>query len=186
MSESLVSSIQQLILLGKGDRGRLEYLLEMISKNRALTLSDQRYLEGIIPLYLGPQDPESLKRSADNAINQLYGEVRNLDERLQKLERRGFKRYFGRKTALFFVTLFLGWNVFQDPITSAIGPYLRGGFAVYLFPLNSLATDLGREDLVWLAFVAVLLVWPFIGAAHLSRFIKSRKIREMDAGSSKV
>lgn len=176
MSENLASSIQQLILLGKGDRGRLEYILELITKGKVLPLSDQRYLESIIPLYLGVQDTDSLQRHAEQTINTLYGEIRTLDERLQRFEKSGFERYIGKKSILFFVTVFVGWHAFQNSIISALGQYAPFSIEQYLFPLNVFANSFGQGSLVWLIFVFIALAWPFIGAVHLSRFIRSRKI----------
>lgn len=174
----MVSSIQQLILLGKGDRGRLEYILEMISNGRTLPLSDQKYLEGIIPLYLGPQDTESVQSNAERSINDLYGEIRSLDSRLEKFEHAGFERYIGRKAIFFFATVFVAWHAFQGTIYPMLGPYVPEGYAQYLFPLNVLAGSYGEANAVWLAFVVMALAWPFIGAIHLARFVKSRKIRK--------
>ncbi len=176
MSENLVSSIQQLILLGKGDRGRLEYILELITRGRALPLSDQRYLESIIPLYLGNQDLESLQKHTEQTINTLYNEIRTLDDRLQRFEKRGFEKYVGKKTVLFFATVFVGWHTFQNSVMLALGQYVPSGAIQYLFPLNTLANSFGQGALVSWTFVFMALAWPFIGAVHLSRFIRSRKI----------
>ncbi|HJU14558.1 MAG TPA: hypothetical protein VJ792_08910 [Candidatus Nitrosotalea sp.] len=175
MSENLASSIQQLILLGKGDRGRLEYILEMITMGKPLPISDQRYLEGIIPLYLGSQDSESLQRHTELAINSLYSEMRTLQEKLDRLERHGFERYVGRKAVFFFVTVFVGWHAFQEQITEALVQYVPASMIQYMFPLNTLANSFGQGSLVELAFLSMALAWPFIGAVHLSRFIRSRK-----------
>ncbi len=176
LSESLVNSIQQLILLGRGDRGRLEYILELITKGKALPMSDQKYLESIIPLYLGAQDLESIQKHTEQIINTLYGEIRALNERLQRFEKRGFEKYVGKKAVLFFATVFMGWHALQNSIMFALGQYLPYGTEQYLFPLNTLANNFGQIYLVWWIFVFMALAWPFIGATHLSRFIRSRKI----------
>ncbi len=171
-----MNSIQQLIVLGKGDRGRLEYLLEILSRGKPLPLSDQKYLEGIIPLYLGAQDSESTQRHAEEAINSLYAEIRSLVERLDRLEGRGFERYVGKKAAFFFATVFVGWHALQDPIVSYLGSYIPPSLIQYLFPLNSVAERLGIAPVVWQIFLLMSIAWPFIGAVHLARFIRSRKI----------
>lgn len=176
----MANSIQQLILLGKGDRGRLEYILELITRGKALPISDQKYLEGIIPLYLGAQDSESVQKHAEQAINALYAEVRGIGERLDRLERRGFERYVGKKAVFFFATVFVGWHAYQDQIMTYLSPYVPSGAEQYVFPLNSLAESFGQGPLVWLAFILMAIAWPFIGAVHLSRFIKSRKITKTD------
>lgn len=162
-------------MLGKGDRGRLEYILGSLTKGKALPLSDQRYLESIIPFYLGAQDAESLQRHADHAINILHGQIRILDERLAKLEGYGFQRYIGKKTLLFFATIFVGWHVFQNLITYSLGQYLPFGAEQYLFPLNMVANSFNFGPLVWLVFTLMLLAWPFIGLAHMVKFIRSHK-----------
>ncbi len=92
--------------LGKGDPGRLEYILNMLTKDRVLPFSDQKYLENIIPLYLVGQDQESIQRKNEHAVDQLQKDIQNLNQRLVKLERNGFERYVGKK-AVFFLLLFL-------------------------------------------------------------------------------
>ncbi len=174
LSENLASCVQQIIVLGKGDRGRLEHILELLTKGKTLPLSDQKYLESIIPLYLGSQDSESLQKHAEHAINMLHEEIRTLDERLARLEKRGFQRYIGKKSVLFFVTIFVGWNAFQNLITYALGQYIPINIEQYLFPLNTFANNF-NSGLVWIIFIFIALAWPFIGVAHMIRFIRSRK-----------
>lgn len=175
VSENLTSCVQQMIMLGKGDRGRLEYILESLTKGKALPLSDQRYLESIIPLYLGAQDAESLQRHADHAINTLHEQIKTLDERLAKLEGHGFRRYIGKKALLFFATAFVGWHVLQNLITYSLGQYLPSGAEQYLFPLNTLANSFNFGPLVWFVFILMLLAWPFIGLRYMVKFIMSHK-----------
>ncbi|MDE1727385.1 MAG: hypothetical protein KGH89_09020 [Thaumarchaeota archaeon] len=176
MSESLVNSIQQMIVLGKGDRGRLEYILQLLTKDKTLPLSDQKYLESIIPLYLGAQDPQSLQRHAEHAIDTLHGEIQTLGERIARLERAGFERYIGKKAIFFFVTVFVGWHVFQNNIMPFLNPYLPSSIEQYMFPLNILANNFDASSLVGMVFIFMALAWPFIGAVHLTKFIKSRKV----------
>lgn len=171
----MISSIQQIILSGKGDKGRLEYILGMLTSGKALPLSDQKYLESIIPLYLGPQDTESIQRHAEQAINSLQGEIKTLDERLGRLEKRRFEKYVGKKTVFFFVTAFFGWHAFQNSIMLVLGLHVSQGTSQYLFPLNTVANIFGVNMVVGWIFVFMALAWPFIGIAHLAKFIKSRK-----------
>lgn len=171
----MISSIQQIILSGKGDRGRLEYILGMLTSGKALPLSDQKYLESIIPLYLGPQDTESIQRHAEQAINSLQGEIKTLDERLGRLEKRGFEKYIGKKAVFFFVTAFFGWHAFQNSLMLILGPHLPQDTSQYLFPLNTIANIFGVSMVVGWIFVFMALAWPFIGIAHLAKFIRSRK-----------
>ena len=172
----MANSVQQIIVLGKGDRGRLEHILELLTKNKALPISDQKYLENIIPLYLGTQDAESLQIHMENMIDMLHGEIRTLNERLSRLERKGFNKYVGKKAVLFFATVFVGWNIFQSYTMSFLSLYFPSNIGQYLFPLNMLANSFNANSLVWLVFIFMALAWPFIGAVHLVKFIKSRKI----------
>lgn len=171
----MISSIQQIILSGKGDKGRLEYILGMLTSGKALPLSDQKYLENIIPLYLGPQDTESIQRHAEQAINSLQGEIKTLDERLGRLEKRGFEKYVGKKAVFFFVTVFFGWHAFQNPLMLILGQHVSQGTSRYLFPLNTVANIFGVNMVVGWIFVFMALAWPFIGIAHLAKFIRSRR-----------
>ncbi len=183
MSENLISSIQQIILLGKGDRGRLEYILELLTKGKTLPLSDQKYLESIIPLYLGPQDAESLQKNSEHTISILQDEIRRLDERLGKIETLGFEKYIGKKAVFFFATVFVGWHALQDSIMTVLGSYVPYYTAQYLFPLNTFANKFGLGMLVSWLFVFMVLAWPFIGGVYLAKFIRSRKISQ---GTNKI
>ena len=159
--------------LGKGDSGRLEYILDMLTTGRVLPFSDQKYLENIIPLYLEVQDQESIQRKYDH-ITEQQKEIENLNHRVVKLERRGFESYVGKKAVFFFVTVFVGWNALQVYITTFLKMFLPASLIEYLFPLNLLANSLNY--LVQFVFTAMMYAWLFIGFIHLARFIKSRKI----------
>ncbi|MGI0018711.1 MAG: hypothetical protein ACREA1_08370 [Nitrosotalea sp.] len=177
MSEDLIGAIQQIIILGKGDQGRLEYLLDVLQKGRPLPDSDQKYLQVVIPLYLGSQDPESYKKNAELAVEKLHEEVRQLDEKINKIQRKGFEKYVGRKTVLFFVTVFVGWNALQTYIQPVLSSFISNDAILqYVFPLNLAASYVHHSPLVWFGFLILLSSWPFIGAIHLAKFISSRKI----------
>lgn len=177
MSEDLIGAIQQILILGKGDQGRLEYLLDILQKGRPLPESDQKYLQLMIPLYLGSKDSDSYQKNAELAMERLHDEVKELREKIQKIERKGFEKYVGRKAVLFFVTVFVGWNALQ----SYIQPFMFGGIisdtiTSYVFPLNLAASYVNYGSVVWFGFLILLMSWPFIGAIHLAKFIISRKI----------
>lgn len=177
MSEDLIGAIQQILILGKGDQGRLEYLLDLLQKGRPLPESDQKYLQLMIPLYLGSKDSDSYQKNAELAMERLHDEVKELREKIQKIERKGFEKYVGRKAVLFFVTVFVGWNALQ----SYIQPFMFGGIisdtiTSYVFPLNLAASYVNYGSVVWFGFLILLMSWPFIGAIHLAKFIISRKI----------
>ena len=160
--------------LGKGDLGRLEYILDMLTTGHVLPFSDQKYLENIIPLYLGT-DQESVQRKYDNTAEQIQKEIENLNQRLVKLESRGFESYVGKKAVFFFVTVFVGWNALQVYGTMFLSMFLPANLIQYFFPLNLLANSL-NYPIVQFIFTAMMYAWLFIGFIHLTRFIRSRKI----------
>ena len=175
MSDDLINSVKQLILLGKGDLGRLEYILDMLTTGRIMPLSDQKYLENIIPLYLGGQDQESIQQKNEYTIEHLQKEIQNINQRLVKLEKKGFERYVGKKTVFFFVTVFVGWNALHTYDAAFLNSFLPVDSIQYFFPLN-LVTNYFNYPIVPFVFTAMMYAWVFIGFIHLARFIKSRKI----------
>jgi len=174
LSDDLINSVKQLIQLGKGDPGRLEYILDMLTNDRMLPLSDQKYLENIITLYGGEKDPESIQRKNEYTIVNLQKDVQNLNERLVKLEQRGFKKYVGKKTILFFVTVFVGWNALQPYIATFLNSIFPSNLVQNFFPLSLLANHLNYPVLQFV-FTATICAWVFIGMIHLAGFIRSRK-----------
>lgn len=177
LSEDLIGAIQQIIILGKGDQGRLEYLLDILQKGRPLPDSDKKYLQVMIPLYLGPQDPESYKKNVESAITKLHDEIRELNENVTGIKRKGFEKYVGRKAILFFITVFVGWNALQSSISSILSNFIPNGTTQYLFPLNLVANYINYGQVVWFVFLILAISWPFIGLIHLIKFIRSRKIK---------
>ena len=176
MSEDLKGAIQQILILGRGDQGRLEYLLDLLQKGKPLPDSDRKYLQIIVPFYLGPKDPESYQKNVEFAIEQLQKELKELHETTAKLRRNGFEKYVGRKTILFFVTFFVGWNALQTFIQSTLSGLVPDNIPQYLFPINWIASYFNYGQAVWASFLVLLMSWPFIGSIHLVKFIKSRKI----------
>ena len=175
MSDDLIGSVKQLIQIGKGDPGRLEYILDMLTAGRELPFSDQKYLQNIIPLYLGCQDPESIQRQSEHVTEQLQNDIQNINQRLVNLERRGFERYVGKKTIFFFVTVFVGWNALPTFGETFLNVFLPDDVIQYFFPLNMITNYLGYQ-IVQFVFTAMMYAWAFIGFIHLARFIRSRKI----------
>lgn len=86
MSYDLIKSVQHLIELQKGDVGRLEYILDTLKERKYLYLSDQKYLENLL------QEAQNEEREKDETIhnnvvvNELKNEIRNLREKLDKIE----------------------------------------------------------------------------------------------------
>ena len=85
MFEDLANSIQQLILLGKGDVGRLEYILDLLKKGKVLSYSDQKYLENILPIYMSSQDLNSSQY--EHMIEKLHREIETLNEKIIRFEK---------------------------------------------------------------------------------------------------
>ncbi|HEV2193747.1 MAG TPA: hypothetical protein VGR54_09040 [Nitrosopumilaceae archaeon] len=175
MSDDLINSVKQLMQLGKGDPGRLEYILDMLTTGRILPFSDQKYLQNIIPLYLGGQDQESIQRQNEHVTDQLQNEIQKLNQRLVKLERRGFERYVGKKAVFFFVTVFVGWHALNTYSTEFLNMFLPANLVQYFFPLNLIENSF-NYPVVQFAFTAMMYAWVFIGFIHLARLIRSRKI----------
>jgi hypothetical protein len=173
--EDLANSVQQLIVLGKGDIGRLEYILDLLKKGKLLPYSDQKYLENILPLYLGSKDAES-DNHYEKIIEELQKEIETLNAKLSKLEKKGFKKYVGKKTILFFATVFVGWNALQPYIVSLLDLDISNDMVKYLFPLNFLANYFGDDAFIEFIFILMVLAWPFMGAILLASLIKTRKL----------
>lgn len=161
--------------IGKGDPGRLEYILDMLTTGRVLPFSDQKYLQNIIPLYLGGEDQESIQTKNEHAVDQLQKGIQNFNQRLINLERRGFERYVGKKTIFFFVTVFVGWHALQAYNVEFLNMFLPANLTQYFFPLNLLENSFNYQ-IVQFVFTAMMYAWLFVGFIHLARLIKSRKI----------
>jgi len=173
LSEDLANSIQQLILLGKGDVGRLEYILDLLKKGKLLPDSDQKYLENILPLYLIPKDLESTQY--ERKIEELLKEIEILNEKLSRLEKKRFEK-LGKKAVFFFVTVFVGWNALQSYMISLLNLDMSNDTTQYLFPLNVLANYFDAGSLIAFIFILMILAWPFIGVVSLVNYIKTRKL----------
>ena len=174
MFEDLANSIQQLILSGKGDVGRLEYILDMLKRGKILPYSDQKYLENVLPLYLSSQDLSSSQY--EHKIEQLHREIETLNEKIIRLEKKGFKKYIGKKTILFFVTVFVGWNVMQSFVISLLNLDMSNDMLQYLFPLNIITSYFNANSILVFVFILMLMAWPFIGMGVLVNSIKIRKL----------
>lgn len=174
LSDDLIGAIQQILILGKGDRGRLEYLLDLLQKGRPLTDSDQNYLQMMVPLYLSPKD--SYQQNTELVIGRLSDEIKELHQKIQQMQRKGFEKYVGRKAVLFFFTVFVGWNACQAYLQPMLSGFVSDSLISYVFPLNLVANYFNYGMVVWLGFLVLLSSWPFIGSIHLAKFIMSRKI----------
>lgn len=165
-----------MLILGKGDQGRLEYLLDSLQKGNAIPDSDKKYLQLVMPIYLGQQDSETYHKNVEFAIEQMHSETKELQEKINKIQNKGFEKYVGRKAILFFVTVFVGWNAFQLYFQNILLGFIPNNVMQYVFPLNLAMNFINYGQVVWFVFLILLISWPFIGAIHLAKFIKSRKI----------
>jgi len=90
MSFKVVQHVETLIKLGKGDTGRLSYILEKLKNNRLLYFTDQRYLENILNAYPMPQvsDARILRETykTNEVNNELKSELKFTYEEIEKLE----------------------------------------------------------------------------------------------------
>jgi len=173
----LINSVKQLLELGKGDPGRLEYILEMLTQSRMLPFSDQKYLENMIALNLRTNDSEIKQKENQYTIDQLQSQVQTINERLAKLERGGFERYIGKKTVFFFVTVFVGWNALQTYTATFLNMFLPADMTQYFYPLN-LVARYSDYSVIQFVFTSMMYAWLFIGFKYLIRFIRYRKITE--------
>ncbi len=90
MSYKIVNHVQALIELGKGDIGRLVYILEKLKQNKSLYSSDQRYLENITKAFPMPQiDDKSIVRETfqtQEVNSELKTELKFAYQEIEKLE----------------------------------------------------------------------------------------------------
>ena len=176
LSEELTRMVQQLLILGKGDQGRLEYILDLLQRGKILPDSDKKYLQIMMSLYLESTDTDSFQKNTESEITHLHDEIQILNNKINKIQRKGFEKYIGRKAVLFFITFFVGWNVMYPYFQSILTNFISTNILQYLFPLNLVANYFNHGSTVWFAFMILLLAWPFIASIHLVKFIKSRKI----------
>lgn len=165
-----------MLILGKGDQGRLEYLLDSLQKGNAIPDSDKKYLQMMMSIYLGPKDTETYQKNVESALEQMHNETQDLREKISKIQNKGFEKYVGRKTILFFVTVFVGWNALQPYVQTIFTDFVSNNILQYVFPLNLAMNLINYGQVVWFVFLILLISWPFIGAIHLAKFISSRKI----------
>ena len=176
MSEDIIKTVQQLLVLGRGDQGRLEYVLDLLKRGKVLPDSDVKYLQIMVSLYLNSTDDASTQKHLESMIERQHNEIEELNRRLKKFEGRGFEKYIGRKTILFFVTVFVGWNALETYIQGFLSNFIPDNLLQSLFPLALIADHFYNNSVIWLIFLILLLLWPLIGSIYLVKFIKSRKI----------
>lgn len=183
MADELIEYVIHLIDAKKGDVGRLNYILSALQDGKTLYNSDKKYLDSLITTYLGP----TKKKTGDQkSVEELKTELARVKERLEKFEKRGYRKPVGRKAGFFFVTFFFGWHAVITALASKsiidikdLNPYLLPIYLLdkvipseylnYVYQLH-----LSIPKIVVLAWSAMLLAWIILGFVYLVKFIRSR------------
>ncbi|HEV2192681.1 MAG TPA: hypothetical protein VGR54_03575 [Nitrosopumilaceae archaeon] len=186
MSSDLIRSVVYLIESGKGDVGRLNYILNVLQNEKPLFTSDKKYLDTLISTYIDSAKRREIGISAGNeSINELRSELNRVNERLARLEKRGYKKHIGRKAVFFFVTFFVSWHAIIQIINK-----ISGGTTMiyqntqdlnsYVFPLYQLKIIIPSQFVAWVdlgilyVWTGMMIVWVILGFIYLVKFIRSR------------
>ncbi len=182
VDEDLIEHVLYLIDIRKGDNGRLTYILNMLQEDRPLYTSDKKYLESLIAMYV---EPSKRKIKRQQSVEELKTELAQVKQRLERYEKRGYKKAIGRKSIFFFVTFFFGWHA----IVPLLGYNLHYNQDInpYLFPLyqlnavlpsqvTTIMAQLGisLEQIIVFVWSAMILTWIILGFVYLVKFMRSR------------
>lgn len=185
MSSDLIKSVIYLIESGKGDVGRLNYILNVLRDGKTLFASDKKYLETLISTYIDFAKRREIGMSTSNeSINELRSELNRINERLARLEKRGYKKHIGRKAIFFFVTFFISWHAIiqiLNKISSGTMIYQNTqDLNSYVFPLYQLKIIIPSQFVVWVdlgilyIWTGMMITWIILGFIYLIKFIRSR------------
>src|SRR5256885_10366176 len=186
MSSDLIKSVIYLIESGKGDVGRLNYILNVLQDGKTLFVSDKKYLDTLISTYIDSAKRREFGILAGNeSINELRSELNKVNERLARLEKRGYKKHVGRKAIFFFVTFFISWHAIVQIVNK-----ISGGTTMiyqntqdlnsYVFPLYQLKIIIPPQFVAWVdlgilyLWIGMMIVWIILGFIYLIKFIRSR------------
>ena len=186
MSSDLVRTVVYLIESGKGDVGRLNYILNALQDGKPLFVSDKKYLDTLISTYVDSAKRREIGISSDNeSINELRSELNRVNERLARLEKRGYKKHVGRKAIFFFVTFFVSWHAIIQIInkisdgTTMIYQNTQD-LSSYVFPLYQLKIVIPSQFVSWVdlgilyVWAGMMIAWIILGFIYLVKFIRSR------------
>ena len=186
MSSDLIKSVIYLIESGKGDVGRLNYILNVLQDGKTLFASDKKYLDTLISSYIDSAKRREIGISTGNeSISELRSELNKVNERLARLEKRGYKKHIGRKAVFFFVTFFISWHaVIQiinkiSGVTSTIYQNTQD-LNSYVFPLYQLKIIIPSQYVasidsgILYIWIGMMIAWIILGFAYLVKFIRSR------------
>ncbi len=186
MSSDLIRSVIYLIESGKGDVGRLNYILNVLQNGKPLFASDKKYLDTLISTYSDSAKRREIGISAGNeSINELRSELNRVNERLARLEKRGYKKHIGRKATFFFVTFFVSWHAVIQIINKITGGTIMiyqntQDLNSYVFPLYQLKIVIPSQFVAWVDFgilyvwAGMMIAWIILGFIYLVKFIRSR------------
>jgi hypothetical protein len=137
----------------------------------------------LISTYIG-----SSKKNVRNekSVEELKAELARVKERLEKVEKRGYRKPVGRKAVFFFITFFFGWHAVITLISKQflqdvqdINPYLfplyqlekiiPGEYLRYVYQFN-----LSIPKIVVLVWGVMMFTWIILGFVYLVKFIRSR------------
>jgi hypothetical protein len=183
MADELIDYVNYLIDSKKGDVGRLNFILSALQDGKSLYNSDKKYLDSLISTYLG----SSKKKFGDQkSVEELKVELARVKERLEKFEKRGYKKPVGRKAGFFFVTFFFGWHAIITLLSAKsllniqeINQYLLPLYLLekiipvqYLDYISQLGLSIPK--IVVLTWGTMLVAWIILGFVYLVKFIRSR------------
>jgi hypothetical protein len=183
MTDELIENVMYLIDSKKGDIGRLNYILSALQDDKSLYNSDKKYLDSLLATYMS----SSKKKFGDHkSVEELKSELTRVKERLEKFEKKGYKKPVGRKAGFFFVTFFFGWHAIITLLGEKsliniqdINPYLLPLYYLekvipvqYLNYVSQL--NLTIPKIVVLVWVAMMFTWIILGFVYLVKFIRSR------------
>jgi hypothetical protein len=186
MSSDLVRSVLYLIESKKGDVGRLNYILNTLQNGRSLFTSDKKYLDTLISTYIDSVKRREIGISAGNdPIDELRSELKRVNEKLVKLEKKGYKKHIGQKAIFFFVTFFVSWHAIIQIINKISGVTMMvyqntQDLNPYVFPLYQLKVVIPSQfganvDLgIMYVWSGMMITWVILGFIYLVKFIRSR------------
>lgn len=183
MSDELIEYVLHLIDSKKGDIGRLNYILSMLQEGRPLYTSDKNYLESLISTYI---KPSKRRVGQQQTVEELKTELSRVKAKLERIEKRGYRKPIGRKAGFFFVTFFFGWHAIVQLLNEKflhdmqdINPYLFPLYQLKLIIPNQVTSvmenyNLNLEQIVLFVWGAMMLTWVILGFIYLVKFIRSR------------
>jgi hypothetical protein len=186
MYNDLIRSVVYLIESKKGDVGRLNYILNTLHDKKPLFASDKKYLDSLISTYIDSAKKREIGISTGyEPMDELRDELKRVNERLAKLEKRGYKKHIGRKAIFFFVTFFVSWHA----IIQIINKISNGSMMIsqntqdlnpYVFPLYQLKFIIPSQFVTWIdlgilyVWAGMMIAWVILGFIYLVKFIRSR------------